>query len=41
MDPDERDSAYELFQRGSKLLAEHHPGAAAMLLERCLALEPG
>jgi len=41
MDPDERESAYELFQRGSKLLAEHHPGAAATLLERCLALEPG
>ena len=37
----ERDSAYELFRRGSRLLAEHHPGAAAVLLERCLALEPG
>jgi tetratricopeptide (TPR) repeat protein len=41
MDPDERESAYYLFQRGSKLLAEHHPGAAATLLERCLAMEPG
>jgi tetratricopeptide (TPR) repeat protein len=41
MDPDDRESAYELFQRGSRLLAEHHPGAAATLLERCLALEPG
>jgi Flp pilus assembly protein TadD len=41
MDPDERESAYELFQRGSQLLAQHHPGAAATLLERCLALEPG
>jgi lipoprotein NlpI len=41
MDPDERESAYELFQRGSKLLADHHPGAAATLLERCLAMEPG
>jgi tetratricopeptide (TPR) repeat protein len=41
MDPEERESAYELFQRGSRLLAEHHPGAAATLLERCLALEPG
>jgi tetratricopeptide (TPR) repeat protein len=41
MDPGERDSAYELFQRGSRMLAEHHPGAAAVLLERCLALEPG
>jgi Tfp pilus assembly protein PilF len=41
MPPDERESAYELFQRGSQLLAEHHPGAAAVLLERCLAMEPG
>jgi Tfp pilus assembly protein PilF len=41
MQPDERESAYDLFQRGSQLLAEHHPGAAAVLLERCLALEPG
>ncbi len=35
------ESAYELFQRGSKMLAERHPGAAAVLLERALALEPG
>lgn len=40
-DPGERDSAYDLFQRGSRLLAERHPGAAAVLLERALALEPG
>jgi tetratricopeptide (TPR) repeat protein len=39
--PDERDSAYDLFQRGSRMLDEHHPGAAAVLLERCLAMEPG
>lgn len=41
--PDEpgREDAYELFRRGSLLLAQHHPGAAAVLLERCLALEPG
>ena len=39
--PDDRDSAYELFQRGSRLLADRHPGAAAVLLERALALEPG
>jgi tetratricopeptide (TPR) repeat protein len=39
--PDERESAYELFQRGSKMLADRHPGAAAVLLERALALEPG
>jgi len=37
----ERESAYDLFQRGSRLLADHHPAAAAVLLERCLALEPG
>jgi tetratricopeptide (TPR) repeat protein len=37
----EGEGAYELFRRGSRLLAEHHPGAAAVLLERCLALEPG
>jgi tetratricopeptide (TPR) repeat protein len=38
---DDRDSAYELFQRGSRLLAERHPGAAAVLLERASRLEPG
>ncbi|MGZ8475238.1 MAG: tetratricopeptide repeat protein [Candidatus Limnocylindria bacterium] len=38
---EERESAYELFQRGTRMLAEHHPGAAAVLLERALALEPG
>jgi Tfp pilus assembly protein PilF len=36
-----RESAFELFQQGSRLLEEHHPGAAAVVLERCLALEPG
>ncbi len=42
MDPaEERESAYELFQRGMRLLEEHHPGAAAVLLERALAREPG
>jgi tetratricopeptide (TPR) repeat protein len=41
MDPEERDSAYDLFQRGSRLLADHHAAAAAIVLERCLALEPG
>ncbi|HEU5324771.1 MAG TPA: tetratricopeptide repeat protein [Candidatus Limnocylindria bacterium] len=39
--PADRDSAYELFQRGSRMLADRHPGAAAVLLERALALEPG
>lgn len=38
---DERESAYELFQRGSQMLADRHPGAAAVLLERALVLEPG
>ena len=38
---DERESAYELFQRGSRMLADRHSGAAAVLLERALALEPG
>jgi tetratricopeptide (TPR) repeat protein len=36
----ERDSAYELFRRGSRLLALSHPGAAAVLLERAALLEP-
>ena len=39
--PGERDSAYDLFQRGSRMLADRHPGAAAVLLERALKLEPG
>jgi Flp pilus assembly protein TadD len=37
----ERDTAYELFRRGSRLLAERHPGAAAIVLERASHLEPG
>ncbi len=41
MDPADSESAYELFSRGSRMLARRHPGAAAVLLERCLALEPG
>ena len=44
MEPMERaepESAYELFRRGSGLLAQRHPGAAAVVLERCLTLEPG
>jgi len=39
--PGERESAYELFRRGTRLLAERHFGAAAVVLERALALEPG
>src|SRR5918992_5666962 len=38
---EDRESAYELFTRGSRMLADHHPGAAAVLLERALTLEPG
>ena len=38
---DDRESAYELFRRGSQLLESHHPGPAAVILERALALEPG
>ena len=38
---EDRESAYDLFQRGSRMLADHHPGAAAVLLERALVLEPG
>jgi tetratricopeptide (TPR) repeat protein len=43
MDPDhgERESAYELFRRGSDLLERRHPGAAAVVLERADRLEPG
>lgn len=39
--PGEHESAYELFQRGSRLLAERHPAAAAIVLERAARLEPG
>jgi tetratricopeptide (TPR) repeat protein len=39
--PGERESAYELFRRGTRMLAERHFGAAAVVLERALALEPG
>jgi Flp pilus assembly protein TadD len=37
----ERESAYELFRRGTRLLEDHHPGAAAVVLERADRLEPG
>jgi DNA-directed RNA polymerase specialized sigma24 family protein len=39
--PEDRESAYELFRRGSRLLESHHPGPASVILERALALEPG
>lgn len=38
---DDRETAYELFRRGSRMLADRHFGASAVLLERALALEPG
>jgi len=41
MEAIERDSAYELFRRGSRLLEEGHPAAAAVILERAAQLEPG
>lgn len=41
METSEHESAYELFRRGSRLLAQHHPGAAAVVLERAARLEPG
>lgn len=37
----ERESAYELFRRGSRLLEQRHPAAAAVVLERARHLEPG
>jgi len=39
--PGERDSVYDLFRRGSELLEQRHPAAAALLLERADRLEPG
>lgn len=37
----DRESAYELFRRGSHLLEHRHPGAASVVLERAARLEPG
>ncbi len=38
---DDRESAYELLQRGHALLAAHHHAQAAVVLERANRLEPG
>jgi Flp pilus assembly protein TadD len=39
--PDERESAYDLFQRGHALLADRHFAQAAIVLERANRVEPG
>ena len=38
---DERESAYDLLQRGHALLDEHHFAQAAIVLERANRVEPG
>ena len=40
-DEPERESAYELLQRGQSLLASRHHAKAAIVLERADRLEPG
>jgi tetratricopeptide (TPR) repeat protein len=40
-DPHQRETAYELFQRGQALLASRHHAQAAIVLERADRLEPG
>ncbi len=37
----ERESAYELLQRGQELLRRHHHAQAAVVLERAARIEPG
>ena len=38
---DERETAYELLQRGQELLRRRHSAQAAVVMERAAALEPG
>lgn len=38
---DDRESAYELLQRGHDLLKKRHHAAAAIVLERASRIEPG
>ena len=38
---EERETAYELLQRGHELLAERHNAQAAVVLERAARAEPG
>jgi len=40
-DPEERESAYDLLQRGQALLDRRHFAQAAIVLERADRLEPG
>ncbi len=40
-DPADRESAYELLQRGQGLLKRRHHAQAAVVLERAAKLEPG
>lgn len=40
-DPSDRESAYELLQRGTALLQSRHHAQAAIVLERAAQLEPG
>lgn len=40
-DSDDRESAYELLQRGQALLRRRHNAQAAIVLERAAAVEPG
>ena len=40
-DENDRESAYELFQRGHELIRTRHHAQAAIVLERALRLEPG
>jgi Flp pilus assembly protein TadD len=40
-EPDDRESAYELLQRGRELIRTRHHAQAAIVLERAHRLEPG
>jgi Flp pilus assembly protein TadD len=40
-DPDDRESAYALLQRGLELLRRRHNAQAAVVLERAARMEPG
>ncbi|HEY7525128.1 MAG TPA: tetratricopeptide repeat protein [Candidatus Limnocylindrales bacterium] len=41
IDPDPRESAYDLLQRGQELLRRRHHAQAAIVLERAARAEPG